>query len=196
MWRRVREPNPGHSGGGQVLSLHHPQEWRKFLQLRVQNEFTNSIQKVKSTGGMCFYGKRYFIINIKFQRWCLFKFWELNRPFPSSLVSLFKSKCETFHVKMSSASMCYCLRPITKRINLSLDSGCFLRTWKCAVVQSLLKNDGLPPVFKNFRPVSNLTFISKLVDTVVAKQLQHYFATICSQWQVPISLSTEPQHRI
>ena len=31
-----------------------------------------------------------------------------------------------------------------------------------------------PPVFKNFRPVSNLAFISKLVETVVAKQLQHY----------------------
>ena len=29
-------------------------------------------------------------------------------------------------------------------------------------------------VFRNFRPVSNLAFISKLVETVVAKQLQHY----------------------
>ena len=38
----------------------------------------------------------------------------------------------------------------------------------------LLKKDGLPPVFKNFRPVSNLAFISKLVENVVAKQLQHY----------------------
>ena len=38
----------------------------------------------------------------------------------------------------------------------------------------LLKKDGLPPVFKNFRPVSNLAFVSKLVETVVAKQLQHY----------------------
>lgn len=31
----------------------------------------------------------------------------------------------------------------------------------------------ITPVFKNFRPVSNLAFISKLVETVVAKQL-HY----------------------
>ena len=80
---------------------------------------------------------------------------------------------DTFHVKMSSASMCYCLRS-QKLMNLSLDSGCFLRTWQCAVLQSLLKNDGLPLVFKNFRPVSYLTFISKQVDTVVARQLQHY----------------------
>ena len=55
-----------------------------------------------------------------------------------------------------------------------LDSGYFPHTWKCALVRPLLKKDGLPPVFKNFRPVSNLAFISKLVETVVAKQLQHY----------------------
>ena len=42
---------------------------RKFLQLPVQNEFTTRIQKWKSTGGMCFYERQYFIINIK----CLFR---------------------------------------------------------------------------------------------------------------------------
>ena len=52
--------------------------------------------------------------------------------------------------------------PITKIINLSFDSGYFPRTWKCALVRPLLKKDGLPPVFKNFRPVSDLGFISKL----------------------------------
>ena len=63
---------------------------------------------------------------------------------------------------------------ISKIINLSFDSGYFPHTCKCALVWPLLKKDGLPPVFKNFRPVSNLAFISKLVETVVAKQLQHY----------------------
>ena len=66
------------------------------------------------------------------------------------------------------------LPPITKIINRSLDSGYFPSTWKCALVRPLLKKDGLPPVLKNFRPVSNLAFISKLVETVVARQLQHY----------------------
>ena len=60
---------------------------------------------------------------------------------------------------------------ITKIINLLLDSGYFLHTCKCALVRPLLKKDGLPSVF---RPVSNLAFISKLLETVVAKQLQHY----------------------
>ena len=62
---------------------------------------------------------------------------------------------------------------ISKIINLSFDSGYFPHTCKCALVWPLLNKDGLPPVFKNFRPVSNLAFISKLVETVVAKQLKH-----------------------
>ena len=66
------------------------------------------------------------------------------------------------------------LPPITEIINLALDSGYFPLTRKCALVRPLLKKDGLPPVFNNFRPVSNLAFISKLVETVFAKQLQHY----------------------
>ena len=68
--------------------------------------------------------------------------------------------------------MRYCLRSPEKINRLIL--GYFPSTWKCALVRPLLKKDGLPPVFKNFRPVSNLAFISKLVETVVAKQLQHY----------------------
>ena len=66
------------------------------------------------------------------------------------------------------------LPQITKIINLSLDSGYFPRTLKCALVQPLLKKDGLPPLVRKFGPVSNLAFISKLIETVVAKQLQHY----------------------
>ena len=59
-------------------------------------------------------------------------------PIPTKLLS------ECVHVLLS---------PITKIINLSLDSGYFPRTWKCALVRPLLKKDGLPPVFKSFRPV-------------------------------------------
>ena len=49
---------------------------RKFLQLGVQNEFTTRIQKWKSTGGMCFYEKQYFIINIK----CFLRIKPLQKP--------------------------------------------------------------------------------------------------------------------
>ena len=41
----------------------------------------------------------------------------------------------------------------------------------------LLKKDGLEPIFKNYRPVSNLQFVSKLTESVVVKQLQHHIIT-------------------
>ena len=81
---------------------------------------------------------------------------------------------DPFPTKLLNECVEVLLPPITKIINLSLDSGYFQRTWKCALVRLLLWKDGLPPVFKNFRPGSNLAFISKLVETVVAKQLRRY----------------------
>ena len=63
---------------------------------------------------------------------------------------------------------------ITKIINYSLEHGVFPSVWKNALVFPLLKKDGLEPIFKNYRPVSNLQFISKLTESAVAKQLQHH----------------------
>ena len=63
---------------------------------------------------------------------------------------------------------------ITKIINYSLVHGVFPSVWKNALVFPVLKKDGLKPIFKNYRPVSNLQFISKLTESAVAKQLQHH----------------------
>ena len=63
---------------------------------------------------------------------------------------------------------------ITKIINYSLEHGVFPSVWKNALVFPLLKKDGLESIFKNYRPVSNLQFISKLTESAVAKQLQHH----------------------
>ena len=63
---------------------------------------------------------------------------------------------------------------ITKIINYSLEHGVFPSAWKNALVFPLLKKDGSEPIFKNYRPVSNLQFISKLAESAVAKQRQHH----------------------
>ena len=63
---------------------------------------------------------------------------------------------------------------ITKMINYSLENGDFPSAWKNALVLPLLKKDGLEPIFKNYRPVSNLQFVSKLAESAVAKQLHHH----------------------
>ena len=51
---------------------------------------------------------------------------------------------------------------ITRIINISLANGVFVPQWKSAIVRPLLKKSGLELILKNYRPVSNLNFLSKL----------------------------------
>ena len=76
-------------------------------------------------------------------------------PMPSTLVS----KCEDL------------LPVLTKIVNNSLQSGCFPEIWKEALVFPLLKKPGLDVIFKNFRPVSNLSFVSKLIERAAFNQI-------------------------
>jgi len=55
---------------------------------------------------------------------------------------------------------------------------CLPASQKMAVVTSLLKKASLEPhELKNYRPVSNLSFVSKLVERVAVKQLTDYLET-------------------
>ena len=61
---------------------------------------------------------------------------------------------------------------ITRMINQSCSSGYVPRTFKLAALIPLLKKANLiPEIFKNFRPISNLPFYSKVMEKVAAKQL-------------------------
>ena len=60
---------------------------------------------------------------------------------------------------------------ITKIVNTSLQSGIFLINLKEALLWPLLKKLGLELIFKNFRPVSNLSYLSKLIECLVCEQI-------------------------
>ena len=64
---------------------------------------------------------------------------------------------------------------ITGIVNDSLSTGIFPAVYKSAVVRPLLKKPSLDPnCLKNFRPVSNLPFFSKLLEKIVLSQIiQH-----------------------
>ena len=81
-------------------------------------------------------------------------------PFPTELITANKEE----------------LTPaITSIINRSLVEGIFPSMYKCALIKPLLKKSTLDPLLpKNYRPVSNLCFVSKLVEKVVASQLNDY----------------------
>ena len=60
-------------------------------------------------------------------------------------------------------------------INKSLQSGCVPDSFKKAVVRPLLKKSTLDPLIcKNYRPVSNLSYLSKLLERVVADQFVNH----------------------
>lgn len=68
---------------------------------------------------------------------------------------------------------------LTKIINMSLESGTFADNWKCALVNPLLKKPGLDLVLKNYRPVSNLQYVSKLTERAVFNQVLDHMVANC-----------------
>ena len=69
------------------------------------------------------------------------------------------------------------ITPITKIVNYSITEGSFPNCFKMAHVTPLLKKPSLDRnILKNYRPVSNLSFISKLIEKVVAKQLNEFIS--------------------
>ena len=114
---------------------------------------------------------------------------EDNSTIPPSLDHLEPTTCEEVKKIVMSSKVSSCrldpiptqflkilldvLLPIlTNIINLSFDSGSVPTDLKIALILPLLKKLGLDPeIFKHFRPVSNLSYLSKLMERVAAKRL-------------------------
>ena len=63
------------------------------------------------------------------------------------------------------------LPAVTRIVNLSLSEGLFHCDWKMAIVRPVLKKVGLQLINSNYRLVSNLTFISKLMEECMWQQV-------------------------
>ena len=90
------------------------------------------------------------------------KFCDLD-PIPTSLLK----KCSSVLVPV-----------ITNIVNLSFSSGTFPDNFKNSVIKPLLKKANLDKeTLSNYRPVSNLSFISKLTEKLVKLQLTEHLDT-------------------
>ena len=63
---------------------------------------------------------------------------------------------------------------ITRIINTSFVSSSFPGRWKSACVKPLLKKKGLELIESNYRPVSNLSYISKILERAALFQLEKH----------------------
>ena len=65
----------------------------------------------------------------------------------------------------------------TNIINKSMEEGTVLKYWKEAIVHPVQKNHSLGTNLTNYRPISNLTFFSKLTEKIIFNQLMNHFRT-------------------
>ena len=64
---------------------------------------------------------------------------------------------------------------ITSLFNTSLTNGYFPTQWKNAIVKPLIKKAGLDATLtSNYLPVSNLPFLSKMLERIVQRQLTNH----------------------
>ena len=98
------------------------------------------------------------------------------------IVKSAKKSCalDPMPTKLVSDCLDVLLPVITKIINLSLETAIlFPGDWKEALVCPLLKKDNLDLIFENYRPISNLHFISKLTVKSVCDQLHSHMSRHC-----------------
>ena len=63
---------------------------------------------------------------------------------------------------------------LTKIANLSTNKGVFSEKWKSATVKPLIKSQSKGTDHQNYRPVSNLTFLSKVVEKITLNQFTQH----------------------
>src|ERR1043165_3893475 len=96
------------------------------------------------------------------------------------LNSLPNKQCELDPIPTSLLKDCasVLVPVITKIINLSLSTGNFPMVFKHSIVSPLLKKANLDKeTLSNYRPISNLSFLSKLTERIVLTRLNEYLSS-------------------
>ena len=66
---------------------------------------------------------------------------------------------------------------VTKLVNISLKHWTVAKSQKSAIIQPLLKKIGLELTYCNYRPISNLSFMSKIIEKCMLKQFNKHCST-------------------
>uniref|UniRef100_A0A3Q3LKF2 Reverse transcriptase domain-containing protein n=1 Tax=Mastacembelus armatus TaxID=205130 RepID=A0A3Q3LKF2_9TELE len=94
-----------------------------------------------------------------------------------TISSLSSSTCclDVLPTKFLKSVLSSLLPQLTQLVNNSLQSGTFPRALKIAVIKPLLKKSSLDVmVLNNYRPISNLPFLGKIIEKVVYQQLTDF----------------------
>ena len=73
------------------------------------------------------------------------------------------------------------IKPITIIVNMSLSEGSFPSTFKHALVKPLLKKHNLPQdELSSYRPISNLNFVSKVLERIIHARISSHLESFPS----------------
>ena len=64
---------------------------------------------------------------------------------------------------------------ITTTVNQAFTTGTFLDDWKVTAVRPLIKGPNLDTKLKNYRHISSLSFLSKIIEKAAQSQIQKHF---------------------
>ena len=149
-----------------------------------QRYFTEKISSIRdglSANSNTAESENAYDFDVPFHGTCFSKFTTATESEIKQLIFSSQSKsCELDPIPTDLLKRCIdpLLPVITTIINKSLETSTVPDSFKEAIVRPLLKKPGLDKeVFKNYRPVSNLPFISKILEKVVAKQLDTHLGT-------------------
>ena len=110
----------------------------------------------------------------------LFEFYPISAKSVEAILGSSPSKCcclDPLPTWLLKEHLHLLLPPITNIVNMSLGST-FPSLFKKSIIVPLLKKPSLDAeVLKHYRPVSNLAFISKIIEKAVVLQLNHHLST-------------------
>ena len=88
-----------------------------------------------------------------------------------------KTTCvlDAFPTKLLMSHLSSILDIILCSVNLCFPPGVFPTSCKSSIIFRLIKKQGLDPeILKNYRPVANLSFISKIIEKANATQIHDH----------------------
>ena len=94
-------------------------------------------------------------------------------------LGLKQCKCDIFPTKLLLTHKEDIVDAITDLINSSLEQAQFSENWKYAIIKPLIKKVNGEIVKTNFRPVSNLKHLSKILECAALSQIMKHFEENC-----------------
>lgn len=103
---------------------------------------------------------------------------------------------DPLHTWLTKECMEEMLLITTEKINVSRSIGEMEKALKHAIIKPLLKEIGLDLIKEHYRPVSNLAFLGKLIESAVIMQLIEHTMTIIFRTtdNQPIRNTIVPRH--